>query len=94
MTQCQIDQLVQPMAVDSESRGAAHQRLDLEARPVRLFLHVPPGKTRGDEGPVAAPSLEQALRGEPFVNAQNGVLVHGQLVGERPDAEQPIPRLQ
>ncbi len=65
MTQCQIDQLVQPMAVDSESRGAAHQRLDLEARLVRLFLHVPPGKTRGDEGPVAAPSLEQALRGEP-----------------------------
>ena len=55
---------------------------------MRDFRHA-----TGDKRPLPVPHFEQPLAAQPFVHAQDGVLIHGQLAGQLANRRQPIARL-
>ena len=44
----------------------------------------------GDERPLAVSHFEQPLAAQPFVHAEHGVLIHGQLAGQFADGGEPV----
>jgi hypothetical protein len=92
--QCFVEQAVDLGGFDVEGAGQFGQSGGLLAEESALGFHLSGGDPAGHVGAVAVAAFEQSLGGEAFVNAEDGVLVDGQLAGQGADGGEAVAGLE
>ena len=65
------------LGLDAKGLGQIDNAGDLLAQQLTLLLQLAAGHMIGNERPVAMPPLQKPFGGEPFVDAENRILVDG-----------------
>jgi len=85
---------MQFLGFDAQGLGQFGNTCDLLAQQFALFPQFAAGQMTGNESSIAVPPLKKPLSRQPFVDAENRILIDRQFRGQHPYRWQALARLQ